>query len=76
MTRVTFGVSSSPYLAVRALQQTALDFGHSYPLAKRHMTTSFYVDNLLAGANTPEQASQLQQELRALLLRGGFDLRK
>ena len=76
MTRVTFGVSSSPYLAVGALQQTALDFGHDYPLAKPHMTTSFYVDDLLAGANTPEQASLLQQELRALLLRGGFDLRK
>ena len=76
MTRVTFGVSSSPYLAVRALQQTALEFGHEYPLAKPHMTTSFYVDDLLAGANTPEQAFLLQQELRALLLRGGFDLRK
>ncbi len=81
MTRVTFGVSSSPYLTVRALQQTALDVGHEYPLAKPHMTTSFYVDDLLAGTNTPEQAFLLQQELRALLLRalllrGGFDLRK
>ena len=76
MTRVTFGVSSSPYLAVRALQQTALDFGHEYPLAKPHMTTSFYVDDLLAGSNTPEKAFLLQQELRALLLRGGFELRK
>ena len=76
MTRVTFGVSSSPYLAVRALQQTPLEFGHVYTLAKPHVTTSFYVDDLLAGTNSPEQTFLLQQELRTLLLRGGFDLRK
>ena len=34
MTQVTFGVTSSPFLAVKALQQTALDFGDDYPLAK------------------------------------------
>ena len=28
MNRVTFGVSASPYLAFKALQQTAVDFGH------------------------------------------------
>ena len=33
MTSVTFGVSSSPYLAIRALQQVASDFGHQYPLS-------------------------------------------
>ena len=31
MTRVTFGVSSSPYLAITALQQMAADFGHLWP---------------------------------------------
>ncbi len=40
------------------------------------MLSSFYVDDLLAGANTPEVALQLQQQLRQLLLNGGFDLRK
>ncbi len=73
---MTFGVASSPYLAVQALQQTAHDFGDSFPLAKSHVLSSFYVDDLLAGANTPEEALQLQQQLRQLLLKGGFDLRK
>ena len=34
------------------------------------------MDDLLAGASTPEYALQLQQHLRALLLKGGFDLCK
>ena len=73
MTRVTFGVASSP---VQSLQQTAHDFGNDFPLAKEHVLSSFYVDNLLAGANTPEEAINFQQELRKLLQKGGFDLRK
>ena len=57
-------------------QQTATDFGHEYPLASPHVQTYFYVDDCLAGADTPHEAAQLQQQLRALLLRGGFDLCK
>ena len=76
MTRVTFGVSSSPYLAIRALQQVAHDFGHQYPIAHPLIFDSFYVDDLLTGADTPEQAQHIYQQTRALLLKGNFDLRK
>ena len=62
MTHVTFGVAVSPYVAVRALQQTAQDFAQDYPQASPHITQSFYVDNLLAAANTPEEASALHSE--------------
>ena len=37
---------------------------------------SFYVDNCLAGADSPQEAIKLQQQLRELLLQGGFDLSK
>ena len=76
MARVTFGVSSSPYLAIRALQQTAHDFGHQYPVARPLISEAFYVDDLLTGADTPEQALHMYKQLRALLIKGGFDLRK
>ena len=76
MTWVTFGVAASPYLAVEALQQTASDFGDSFPTASSHVFTSFYVDDLLAGANTPEEALELHTSLRQLLLKGGFNLCK
>ena len=37
MTRVTFGVASSPYLAVKTLQQTGQDFGREFPTAQWHI---------------------------------------
>ena len=52
MTQVTFGVSSSPFLAVQTLQQVAKDFGYLYPLACPLVYEAFYVDDLLTGADT------------------------
>ncbi len=76
MNRMTFGVASSPHLAVRTLQQTAQDHGSQHPKASWHVHHSFYVDDLLSGADTPEIAIQWHDELRSMLLQGGFDLRK
>ena len=76
MTRVTFGVAASAFVAIQSLQQTATDFASEYPLASKHVFKSFYVDDCLAGAESTEEAVQLQQQLRSLLLKGGFDLRK
>ena len=65
MNRVTFGVTSSPYVAVRTLQQTAADFSTPDSLASWHVHQSFYVDDLLAGADNIPDAIQLYKELRA-----------
>ena len=37
MKRVMFGVASSPYLAVQALQQTATNFGREHIPASTHV---------------------------------------
>ena len=76
MTRVTFGVSASPYLAVRALLQTADDHGEEYPRATQHIKHSFYVDDFLGGADTPQEALLLFTQMRRILERGGFNLCK
>ena len=76
MNRVTFGVTSSPYVAVRALQQTAEDFSAPSSKANWHIHNSFYVDDLLAGAADVTSAVKLFQDLRKVLVKGGFDLRK
>ena len=76
MTRVTFGVSASPYLAVRTLQQCAEDHAKDQPETAQHIKSSFYVDDLLAGASSVEAAVQLHKELRNTLLKGGFQLCK
>ena len=76
MTRVTFGVSASPFLAVRTLHQTEEDHGEEYPKATQHLKTSFYVDDFLGGADSPEEAIQLFHQIRQVLQKGGFQLRK
>ena len=63
MRRVTFGVSASPYLAVRTLQQTSVDHGQEHPHASYHICNSFYVDDLLAGAESVSKAVELYSSL-------------
>ena len=76
MTRITFGVAASAFAAIRSLQQTTLDCGDEFSLAKPHIFDSFYVNDCLAGADNMEQAFLLQQQLHGLLEKGGFLVRK
>ena len=76
MDRVTFGVTCSPFLAVRTMQQAASDFGKDYPNAQLHINKSFYVDDLLGGADTTSEAITLYSEISNILKKGGFTLRK
>ena len=76
MQRVTFGVAASPYLAVKTLQQAAADFGSNLPQASHHIQTSLYVDDFFGGAATSTEAITLQADIRAILSKAGFKLRK
>ena len=76
MTRVTFGVAASPYLAVKTLQQAAQDFGSKMPTAKEHIQQSFYVDDLMGGADTAAEAITLYHDLRTILSNASFQLKK
>ena len=76
MNRVTFGVSSSPYLAVQTLQQAGKDYGQEFPVAQHHIDHSFYVDDLLGGSDSVEGAAELFTQLTSILTKAGFTLRK
>ena len=76
MQRVTFGVTSSPYLAIKTLIQTALDHGKAYPLAQEHIQGSFYVDDFFGGASTDEEAIVLRKQMNEVLTQGGFTIKK
>ena len=76
MTRVTFGVAASSYAANMAIKQNAEDFASEFPTAAKVVEEAFYVDDGLTGADSPEEAIYLQQELQQLFARGGFTLRK
>ena len=70
MTRLTFGVSASSFAANMAVKQNAKDFAHQYPLATKAVNESFYVDDGLTGADSVEEAIELQGQLQALFSEG------
>ena len=59
MLRLTFGVAAPPYLAVKVLQQTGKDHGEQHPTAQWHIDNSFYVDDLLGGADTQPSSTKI-----------------
>lgn len=76
MTRVTFGVSASSFVANMCVKQNAVDLASKYPLAARVVDDSFYVDDGLTGADTIDEAIELHDQLQSLFGEGGFLLRK
>ncbi len=66
MTRVTFGVTSSPFLATQVLRQVVRDHENQYHRAPK-IVSNFYVVDYLTGAAIPEKAMEIQKELIALL---------
>ncbi|UYV84916.1 hypothetical protein LAZ67_X003999, partial [Cordylochernes scorpioides] len=73
---VTYGTTSASFLAMRTLQQLAEDEGQNYPEASRVTLNDFYVDDLLTGAQTIAEAKELIDQLKDLMKKGGFHLRK
>uniref|UniRef100_A0A182PW06 DUF1758 domain-containing protein n=1 Tax=Anopheles epiroticus TaxID=199890 RepID=A0A182PW06_9DIPT len=66
----------SSFLATRVLHQLADDEGEMFPLAQRALKADFYVDDYIGGAESDKEAVACCEELRKLLARGGFRLRK
>ncbi|CAK9799131.1 hypothetical protein ANTPLA_LOCUS1906 [Anthophora plagiata] len=73
---VTQGTASAPFLASRTLHQLAHDEGSKFPLAANSLRDDFYVDDLLSGANTIQEALELKRQLIEILKLGGFELHK
>lgn len=73
---ITYGLSSSPYLAIRTLRQLAQDEGSKYPDAAKALCDDFYVDDLVTGTETISTALKLKQDIIALLNLGKLELSK
>ena len=76
MNRVMYGHAAAPYLAVRAMQQCAMDHQNDFPIGAKAVLESFYVDDALAGADTIDDALKLKNEMSELLALGKFELAK
>ncbi|XP_022835967.1 uncharacterized protein LOC111363382 [Spodoptera litura] len=73
---LTYGTKAAPFIAMRTLQQLAIDEGDNFPLAKIALQHDFYMDDAITGHHTIETTKLLQKELSELLKKGGFVLRK
>ncbi len=76
LSTVTYGVSAAPFLAIRCLSQLAHESGDEFPLAADAVRQSFYVDDVLTGADSAAEAIELVKQLQGLLSRGQFYLSK
>jgi hypothetical protein len=73
---VTYGLNCAPFLAMRCLHELAHQFANSKPRACDAITNAFYMDDLLIGVDSIEEATILRDDLINILAQGGFELCK
>ena len=71
-----FGLKCSPFIAIRCLLELSKIYSSHYPRACSLISERFYVDDLLAGADSVEDAVDLIAEVKMVCELGGFNLRK
>ena len=75
-TRVVFGVSSSPFLLNATIRHHLKKYVSTHPKLVKKISESIYVDDVVSGAETEEEAFTMYQESKAMLRSGGFNLHK
>lgn len=73
---VTYGMKSSPFLAMRVMIELAENYAERYPLAAYATKFERYTDDFMTGADSEEQAIKLYSELKEMLAKGKFELAK
>lgn len=73
---LTFGTACVPYLEVKTLQKLAHLEKDKYPLAAQITLRDYYVDDLMTGCETEEEALHIYEEMCQLMGSGGFELQK
>ncbi|KAL7725330.1 hypothetical protein ACLKA6_013508 [Drosophila palustris] len=73
---VTYGTKPASFLSVRAMQQLASDEKSSFPIGSKILMRDFYVDDLISGGDSTQEALEIMRQVTSLLDRGHFKLRK
>lgn len=73
---VTYGTACAPFQALRVIKQLAIDEGVDFPKAARLISQDMYVDDLVTGADSIDEALELKEQVIGLLNRGNFSLSK
>ena len=75
-TRVIFGVSSSPFLLNATIRFHLEKYLKTNEEQVRRLLCSTYVDDIIAGGETEEEAFELYAQSKQIFREGGFNLRK
>ncbi|XP_014214150.1 uncharacterized protein LOC106643506 [Copidosoma floridanum] len=72
---VTSSASSTPFLAIRTIQQLAYDESLDFPRASKILLRKLYADNLIFGADTLDEIIHIRDEVIELWSQGEFSIR-
>ena len=75
-TRHVFGAKSFPTCANYALHQVAKDNAVNDENLVKAVQRNFYMDDFLKSVRTPQEAIEVYQKVRDILIKGGFKLTK
>ncbi|GBM27208.1 hypothetical protein AVEN_9871-1 [Araneus ventricosus] len=76
LSTVTYGTVPAPFLATRTLKALADEERKDFPKAADVICSDIYMDDILSGEATIEDAKKLQAQICELFLRAGFELHK
>ncbi|XP_066600953.1 uncharacterized protein [Prorops nasuta] len=72
----TADIASAPFLAIRTLQQLAIDRGTTFPLGAFCLNHHTYVDDIFTGADTLAETCEIRDQLIGILNEAGIQLDK
>ena len=75
-TRHVFGAKSLPTCANYALHQAAKDSAVNNESVVRTVQRNFYMDDFLKSVRTPQEAIEIYQKVRDILIKVGFNFTK
>ncbi|XP_018407559.1 PREDICTED: uncharacterized protein LOC108783486 [Cyphomyrmex costatus] len=76
LSTVTYGTSSASFLATRCLTWLSEHYAGDWPNGSKCVECDFYVDDMLTGADTIDEALIIRDEAIKVLRCGGFELGK
>ena len=76
MTRVTFGVKSSPFVSESTIRTHVERHENQFPVAAAEVKDNMYVDDLATGADDVNSTISLRRDVTKMLQKGGFYIRK
>lgn len=76
MTRVTFGVVSSPFLAIGTIQEHVKRCKETFPVASNEILRNTYVDDFASGRDNVQETLKLQRSTTELMQKAAFNLTK